>query len=162
MTSSLKKLPADCFKTFSGRPEDWIVSGPCHLYRTPFCSFNVLVAVGTFRVLYRPTPIRCWGKSLILCTMKPCCDHLVQPAICSKSCFQLLPTHFAVSKTFLQRRGSLAFVRRLFSMACLVVLDKFDKQVCELKILKILCDRLWLFLLSRTTHIPSFTKSRKS
>jgi len=23
-----KKLLADCFKTFSGRPEDWTVSGP--------------------------------------------------------------------------------------------------------------------------------------
>jgi len=31
-----KKLLADCFKTFSGRPEDWTVSGPCHLY------FNIL------------------------------------------------------------------------------------------------------------------------
>jgi len=27
-----KKLLADCFKTFSGLPEDWTVSGPCHLY----------------------------------------------------------------------------------------------------------------------------------
>jgi len=32
MTTPLKKLLADCFKTFSGRPEDWTVSGPCHLY----------------------------------------------------------------------------------------------------------------------------------
>jgi len=32
MTSLLKKLLADCFKTFSGRPEVWTVSGPCHLY----------------------------------------------------------------------------------------------------------------------------------
>jgi len=31
MTSSRKKLLADCFKTSSGRPEDWTVSGPCHL-----------------------------------------------------------------------------------------------------------------------------------
>jgi len=29
-----KKLLADCFKTFSGLPEDWTVSGPCHLYST--------------------------------------------------------------------------------------------------------------------------------
>jgi len=28
-----EKLLADCFKAFSGRPEDWTVSGPCHLYR---------------------------------------------------------------------------------------------------------------------------------
>jgi len=34
MTSPLKKLLADCFKTFSGRSEDWTVSGPCHLYFT--------------------------------------------------------------------------------------------------------------------------------
>jgi len=27
-----KKLLADSFKTFSGRPEDWTVSGPCELY----------------------------------------------------------------------------------------------------------------------------------
>jgi len=26
-----KKLLADCFETSSGRPEDWTVSGPCHL-----------------------------------------------------------------------------------------------------------------------------------
>jgi len=26
-----KKLLANCFKTFSGRPEDWTISGPCHL-----------------------------------------------------------------------------------------------------------------------------------
>jgi len=32
MTLPLKKLLADCFKTFSGRPEDWTVSCPCHLY----------------------------------------------------------------------------------------------------------------------------------
>ena len=32
MTSLLKKFVADCFKTSSGRPEDWTVSGPCHLY----------------------------------------------------------------------------------------------------------------------------------
>jgi len=31
MTSPLKKLSTDCFKTFSGRPEGWTVSGPCHL-----------------------------------------------------------------------------------------------------------------------------------
>ena len=31
MRSSLKKLLADCFKTPSGRPEDWTVSGSCHL-----------------------------------------------------------------------------------------------------------------------------------
>ena len=28
MTSPLKKLLADCFKTFSGRPEDWTVKRP--------------------------------------------------------------------------------------------------------------------------------------
>jgi len=33
MTSPLKKLLTDCFKTFSGQPEDWTVSGPCHLYQ---------------------------------------------------------------------------------------------------------------------------------
>jgi len=33
MTSRLKKLLADCFKTFSERPDDWTVSIPCHLYR---------------------------------------------------------------------------------------------------------------------------------
>jgi len=33
MTSSLKKLLTDCFKTSSGRPEDWTVSGQCHLYQ---------------------------------------------------------------------------------------------------------------------------------
>ena len=27
-----KKLLVDCFKTSSGWPEDWTVSGPCHLY----------------------------------------------------------------------------------------------------------------------------------
>jgi len=32
MTSSLKKLLADCFKTSSGRPEDWTVCSPCHLF----------------------------------------------------------------------------------------------------------------------------------
>jgi len=26
-----KKLLANCLKTFSGLPEDWTVSGPCHL-----------------------------------------------------------------------------------------------------------------------------------
>jgi len=31
MTSPLKQLLADCFKTFSGRLEDWTVSGLCHL-----------------------------------------------------------------------------------------------------------------------------------
>jgi len=36
MTSLLKKLLADCFKTFSGQPEDWTVGGPCHLYYWPF------------------------------------------------------------------------------------------------------------------------------
>jgi len=30
MTSPLKK--ANCFKTFSGPPEDWTTSGPCRLY----------------------------------------------------------------------------------------------------------------------------------
>ena len=34
MTSPLKKLLADCYKTFSGRPEDWTASGPCHLFST--------------------------------------------------------------------------------------------------------------------------------
>jgi len=32
MTSPLKQLLANCFKTFCGRPEDWTVSGPCHLF----------------------------------------------------------------------------------------------------------------------------------
>jgi len=32
MMSLLKKLLADCFKTFNGQPEDWTVSGLCHLY----------------------------------------------------------------------------------------------------------------------------------
>jgi len=36
MTLSLKQLLADCFKTSSGRPEDWTVSGPCHLQCTTF------------------------------------------------------------------------------------------------------------------------------
>jgi len=31
---TVKKLLADCFKTISGLPEDWTVSGPCHLYTT--------------------------------------------------------------------------------------------------------------------------------
>ena len=30
-----KILLADCFKTSSGWPEDWTVSGSCHLYPTP-------------------------------------------------------------------------------------------------------------------------------
>ena len=34
MKSPLKKLLADCFKTFNGRPEDLTVSGPLHLYFT--------------------------------------------------------------------------------------------------------------------------------
>jgi len=29
---TVKKLLADCFKSFSGRPEDGTVSGPCHLW----------------------------------------------------------------------------------------------------------------------------------
>jgi len=31
MTSPLKRLLADCFKIFGGQPEDWTVSGLCHL-----------------------------------------------------------------------------------------------------------------------------------
>ena len=32
MTSSLKKIASGLFQNRSGRPEDWTVSGPCHLY----------------------------------------------------------------------------------------------------------------------------------
>jgi len=34
-----KKFLADCFKTSSGQPEDWTVSGPCHLYYTPYLQY---------------------------------------------------------------------------------------------------------------------------
>jgi len=31
-TLPLKKFLVGCFKTFSGRPEDWTISSSCHLY----------------------------------------------------------------------------------------------------------------------------------
>jgi len=33
---SKKKFLAGCFKTPSGRLEDWTVNGPCHLYKPYF------------------------------------------------------------------------------------------------------------------------------
>jgi len=31
-----KKIASGLFQNRSGRPEDWTVSGPCHLYRKAF------------------------------------------------------------------------------------------------------------------------------
>jgi len=52
MTSPLKKLLADGCKTFSGRPEDWTVSGPCHLYRILyFRNFQIRIWYGYSKYL---------------------------------------------------------------------------------------------------------------
>jgi len=32
-----KKIASGLLQNLSGRPEDWTVSGPCHLYCTPLC-----------------------------------------------------------------------------------------------------------------------------
>jgi len=40
MTSPLRKLLADRFKTFTGQPEDWTASGPCHLNYPYLCHWR--------------------------------------------------------------------------------------------------------------------------